>query len=314
MDFDLVVKDYLTRRKISPAVQEEFNIHAGKMSHGADCIVIPVMTEAGVFSYNKYRRSPLSEEGPKYLYDKGGSMMLYGAWKAREEGRVLWTEGELDCLVAWSANIPAVSSTGGAQSIDEKWADFFKGKDVVICFDNDKAGGEGMVKALAVAPHARIMFLPDGANVKDISEYVERGGDLASLMKTARHFSGYADIVADRAERLATWKSTFFHDAMIRDENARVAEARREERRVPSRGDADAVKRAKQFPISELLKFDNRGMARCLWHAETEGSLHYYKNDNHCYCFGGCGRAFDAIDVYRKLNDCGFKEAVEKLQ
>lgn len=311
MDYDVIVKDYLSRRKISPAVQIDFGVHAGMTPSMGECIVIPIVTGEGEFSFNKYRRSPLKDgvSGPKYIYDKGGTVQLYGAWKAKNESKVLWCEGEFDALVAWSANIPAVSSTGGALSIDMGWKPFFESKDVTICFDNDKAGGEGAAKALALVPNARVLFLPK--EVKDIGDYVVRGGDLDSVIGTAKAFPTYESVVADRAEKLATWQPVYFHEAYI--------EAHRERNMVERHGKVkreagDDVGRAKEFPIPEMIKFDFNRSAKCLWHAENTPSLHYYPQDNHLYCFGGCGRGYDAIDVYMKIHSVGFREAVKKLQ
>ena len=94
----------------------------------------------------------MQDDKPKYIYDKGSKISLYGWWKAKTEKSILITEGEMDSLVAWSANIPAVSSTGGASSFQSEWAELFKDKDVTICFDNDSAGGVGMVKTLKIIP------------------------------------------------------------------------------------------------------------------------------------------------------------------
>lgn len=303
-----VITDWLAKRHITPQVQAEFDIHTGLMPAMGECIIIPVHGMDGKFLFNKYRRSPLSDALPKYMYDKGGTTQLYGAHKAANEPEIAVTEGELDSLVCWSANIPAVSSTGGCMTFNPDWASFFLNKSVILCYDNDQPGGEGMARAFVQIPHAKILFLPDTAGVKDISDYVSRGGDIHELIKTAKRFDHYEDVVADRAERLATWHSTYFHDAYIKLK-AEKPKAERKERMA-----GDDVERARLYPISDLLEFGGNGNAKCLWHAEATASLHYYSADNHCYCFGGCGRAYDAIDVYRKMNNCSFKEAVRKLQ
>jgi hypothetical protein len=300
-----IFTDFLNRRKITDKVIEDFSVHVS-----GDRLVIPVRLPDGTFSFNKYRRSPLSEEGPKYTYDKGGKLALYGAYEARDAERVLWVEGEMDALVAWSHNIPAVSGTGGAMSIGEEWRTFFADRDVTVCFDNDPAGGEGMAKALMLAPHAKVMFLPDRAGVKDISDYVTSGGDLAELLKTAKNFTCLEEVVADRAERAATWHSTYFHDAYIKMKTKPAPK----ERAPRDPQIKDKILRAKAYPIDEMVSFNGAGNARCLWHAEKTASLHYYREENKTWCFGGCGRGYDAIDVYMKLHHVGFKEAVKALQ
>lgn len=304
MKLNKVFLDWLHQRKITDNVIEMFELRVEN-----DRLVIPVLGSDGIFIFNKYRRSPLSDSGPKYTYDKGGKLALYGATNAAEYFTILWTEGELDTLVAWSHNIPAVSGTGGAMSISEEWKTFFEDKDVIICFDNDPAGGEGMVKALELVPTAKILFLPDKPGVKDVSDYVTHGGNLHELIKSARTFSGIDEVIADKAERDSKWMSTYFHAAYIKHHTKPVKVPRTHDKRV-----GDAVARAKQYPIDEMIQFNSRGAARCLFHNETEGSLHYYKEQNKTWCFGGCGRGYDAIDIYQKKYGVSFMEAVKKLQ
>jgi len=306
MQLNNVFKDWLHSRKISDKIIEDFNLYSER-----DRLVIPIHDKDGIFSFNKYRRHPLSESGPKYTYDKGGSLSLFGLHNALGSDTVLWCEGELDALVAWSLNIPAVSGTGGAMSIAEDWRPFFAERQVILCFDNDEAGGRGMAKALEVAPHSKVVFLPDRPGIKDISDYVAQGGDLHALLKTAKHLSSMEDITEDRAHRVSIFQSTHFHDAFITAHTEKYAT------REPIVRDPlikDRIERAKTYPIRSLLPFNSSDSTRCLWHAEKEASLHYYENSNKCWCFGGCGRGYDVIDVYRKLHNCSFKEAIEALQ
>lgn len=308
MQLNNVVSDWLSRRKITPQVQETFNIHVGKHSLLGECITIPVHDVNGEFLFNKYRRNPLDDNKPKYVYDVGGKVTLYAIDQAKGFEKILITEGEMDCLVSWSHNIPSVTSTGGAQSFQKDWASFFTNREVIICYDNDNAGAEGMVKTLAIIPHAKVLFLPDMPNVKDISDYVAHGGNLNELIKTARGFNGLEEVKEDRTSRLALFKSTFFHDAYIK-EHTKVIKTQAT-RKIS--GMSDKVTQAKTFPITDLLEFvDNKAV--CPFHSEKTPSLHYYESDNHCYCFGGCGRAYDSIDIYRKLHNATFMEAIKKL-
>jgi DNA primase len=306
-----VFKDWLNRRHITDKVIEDFGITSVNhfLFNNNECIVIPVVDENGVFIFNKYRRSPLDLSTPKYLYDKGGKVSLYGLDKIKDESTILITEGEVDCLVAWSANIPAVTSTGGALSFQEEWAKYFIDKEVILCFDNDQAGGEGMARALDIIPHAKVLFLPDRGGLKDVSDYVEGGGNLNELLKTAKFLPTLEAVRENRADRVAMFLSTFFHDAYIKthEKVTRPVSARKE------RIETDKFLRAKAYPITDLLEF-TQGKAKCLWHNERTASLAYYPKTNTCYCFGQCGRVFDSIDVYRKLHNCSFNEAVQALQ
>lgn len=304
------MNDWLKRRKISDTVITDFGVYWGSYPQFGDCIVIPIFDEDGEFSFNKYRRNPLYDLKPKYLYDKGSKTTLYGLYKAKKYGTILITEGEADCLVAWSANIPAVSSTGGAISFQAEWASYFTDKEVIICFDNDNAGGNGMVKTLEIIPHAKIMFLPDRPGVKDISDYAVAGGDLRELIKSARHFKNMEEVIEDRAERISKWQSTHFHDEYISKHNKPIPPSRGKFERDPFIG--SKIENAKLYPITDLMKFEYL-KAICPWHNEKTPSLHYYPANNRVYCFG-CGKSGDAIDIYRVINNCGFKEAIDKLQ
>jgi len=300
MQFHKVFSDWLNTNKITPQVQEDFNISF------TDDIVIPVYDIDGNFSFNKYRRNPLSDDKPKYWYDKGGKVMLYGMHKAKEHKTILICEGEKDCLVAWSHNIPAVTSTGGALSFQEEWATYFKDKEVIICFDNDEAGANGMVKVLSFIPQAKILLIPDRANIKDISDYVVSGGDLHSLLKTAKSLNTIEAVKEDRSSRVALYQSVFFHEAFIK-EHTKVNKLPKAQQTFSS----DNVSNAKMYPAINLMEFKN-DKARCPYHNEKTGSFTYFKKTNSCYCFG-CGKVADSIDLYQQLNGCDFKTAVEEL-
>jgi len=299
MQLNIVFRDWLNSRKISGQVLEDFGIY------GEDQIVIPVLDLQGIFSFNKYRRSPLTDEKPKYWYDKGAKISLYGWWKAKDEKTILITEGELDCITAWSHNIPAVTSTGGAMSFQKEWVSLFDGKEVIVCFDNDHAGADGMVKVLDLMPDAKVLFIPDRANMKDISDYVASGGDLHTLLKNAKRFDGVASVKEDMLQRIATFQSVYFHEAYIKAHTKSNIQYDR-----PT-FDNDAVTNAKLYPIPNLMEFRGN-KACCPFHNEKTPSFNYFPKTNTCYCFG-CSKFADAIDVYRQKFGCSFTDAVANL-
>lgn len=300
--------DWLRRRGITDEVISLFEIRKGDHVSLGECLVIPIKDTENKLIFNKYRRDPNDHKTPKYLYDKGGEVTLYGAFLAKGHKTILITEGEMDALVAWSAKIPAVTSTGGALSFQEKWVSFFENKNTYLCFDNDESGGKGMVRVLKMLPQAKIVFLPDAPNIKDISDYVAHGGNLNKLLDTAKQFSCSSDIHQDRYARLALFKSTFFHDAWIEDEEKSLFVSSE----YQNSGRTD-IEKARLYPIGNLIKLQRGANIKCLWHEERTGSLHYYPKTNSLYCFGMCGKAYDVIDVYQKLNNCGFKEAVKEI-
>lgn len=71
------------------------------------------------------------------------------------------------------------------------------------------------------------------------------------------------------------------------------------------------IDKAKQYPIDQLLEFKG-GFTRCIFHEEKTGSMKYYKDKNRVHCFS-CNQGWDAIDIYQKLNNVEFTEAVKRL-
>lgn len=50
--------------------------------------------------------------------------------------------------------------------------------------------------------------------------------------------------------------------------------------------------------------------ACCAIHGESTPSLHVYDEGERWHCYGSCGEGGDAIEFIRKIEECGFKEAV----
>lgn len=298
--------DWLKRRGVSEDIIESFHIRTGNALGLENCLIIPISS-----GFNKYRRDPSDERKPKYLYDKGGKVALYGADHLLPEHEfVVITEGELDALVLWSMNIPAVSSTGGALSFQPEWTTLLEGKQVYVCLDNDDAGSEGMVKIHALIPTARFIFIPEQPQVKDITDFVGKGGDFHSLMETALAYPDETAVMEDMRKRSASWLPTRFHNAWIKKSHEQLQRTAYEGRKVVH---DDRVLNAKTYPIPNILKFNSERKALCPFHKEKTPSLHYYKATNTTYCFGGCGKRYDAIALYQKKYNLDFRTAVDDL-
>ncbi len=306
MQLNNLHQSWLNKRGVSDEVITLFNLSTYNHPQIGECIRIP-FTE----HHAKYRRDPLDDRKPKYLYDAGGKVTLYGFDKLEHQcNDVVITEGELDSLVLWSLNIQAVSSTGGAMSFQEEWAEQLRSVShkIYLCFDNDDAGAQGMVKVLKHIPDAKIIFIPEQPGVKDISDFVSRGGDFQALMATARSYPSITAVEEDRALRLAQWLPTRFHDAYI-DANRQQNRTTQEVSKYT--GD-DKVLRAKSYPMTDPIEFRQK-KACCPWHNEKTPSLAYYPKTNTAYCFGACGRAYDSIDAYRHKYGGSFTNAVNEL-
>lgn len=73
------------------------------------------------------------------------------------------------------------------------------------------------------------------------------------------------------------------------------------------------IARARAIPISYFIKVSKMNKAKCPFHDDKTASLHVYPKDNRFHCFGACNQGGSVIDLYIKLNNCTFKEAVHKL-
>lgn len=294
---------WLITRGITPSVIELFSISVVEHKLMGEAIRIPVDGTP----YAKYRRDPIQDIKPKYIADYGLKATLFGATKIHDVDMVLITEGELDALVSWSNNIPAVSSTAGSKTFLKEWVDILKDKQVVVCFDNDQAGAEGVVKILSLIPHAKVILIPVRPNIKDITDYVQAGGDLRELLKTAKHFTSIESVKEDRAAKISVFESVLFHEAYL---EAFTPKQIPNSRPYTAKDDSN-VEKAKTYPIDKLIKFTNK-KACCIWHNEKTPSLTYYPKTNSVYCFG-CGKYGDAIDVYREIHGCDFKTALNEM-
>jgi hypothetical protein len=309
--------DWLHRRGISPQVIDQFHVTIHDHPQIGECIKIPYSQT----NIRKYRRDPSDERKPKYLYDQGGKVTLYGADKlSQQDISVVITEGELDTLVLWSQNIPAVSSTGGAMSFQEEWKQTFIGRRPYICFDNDDAGAKGAVKVLkmlsgtatvsgeTVPTTPSVILIPELPGIKDISDYVARGFDFRDLMSSALHNLSVESVKEDMGKRKGMMLSTRFHEAYL---DSMQQELHKTTYQPSTYTGDDKVLRAKSYPIDNLVDITRR-KTLCLWHNDNDPSMHYYPKTNSTYCFT-CGKHADAIDFYREVNGVGFKDAVKEL-
>lgn len=293
---------WLETRGVSSNVLELFNITITDHWEMGECIRIPI-NDTGLA---KYRRDPAQDIRPKYIADKGLKATLFGWNKAKNYSSILVTEGELDALVAWSNNIPTVSSTAGALTFSDEWIDWLQQKDVTLCFDNDKTGAEGMVKILKRLPHAKVVLIPQRPHIKDLTDYVQYGGDIHGLLKTAKSYTSLEQVKDERADRVSVFESVLFHEEYIEVFLPKVVPNSYYQAKSDSK-----VEKVKTYPINKLIEFKHK-KACCLWHNEKTPSLAFYPKTNTVYCFG-CGKAGDVIDVYKKIHNCSFKQAVEDL-
>ena len=74
----------------------------------------------------------------------------------------------------------------------------------------------------------------------------------------------------------------------------------------------EEIARAMDFPFNELVEFNNRGFAKCMFHDERTPSFHWYKDSNRVYCHG-CNWSGNTIKFLMARDKLSFKVAVRKL-
>ena len=93
----------------------------------------------------------------------------------------------------------------------------------------------------------------------------------------------------------------------------RLIELRRQPKTENSNTITDEdIQKAKEYPLENLLPEEvKRGMTLCPLHNEKSPSFQVKKNNTFvCY---GCGEHGDSIDLYMKMNNAKFLEAVKAL-
>ena len=108
--------------------------------------------------------------------------MLFRLPRVAAATQVVLAEGEKDVLTAERLGFTASTKPHGAGESIERYAEALRGKDVVICYDNDEGGRRGAgadAEVLLGIPRSlRVIFPPQG---KDLTEWIERGGTREQL-------------------------------------------------------------------------------------------------------------------------------------
>lgn len=72
------------------------------------------------------------------------------------------------------------------------------------------------------------------------------------------------------------------------------------------------IRKAKEYPLPELIELNKYNMARCPFHEDRNPSMRYYPESNIAYCFS-CHRSWDTIAFVMERDGMTFREAVRKL-
>lgn len=145
------IRKYLNDRGINDDLIKEHSIGYGKF-YERNWITIPLKDQGGKFYSMKLRKDPEDETNPDKgkVFPFGKEAQIYGWDTLREsEEKVVICEGEFDRLVLLSKGVPAITSTGGANTFKKEWLPYFAHvNNVYVCYDNDDAGRTGADRVL----------------------------------------------------------------------------------------------------------------------------------------------------------------------
>lgn len=134
---------------------------------------------------------------PKLIADKGaqsGYVIPYDLW-CKDKSLTYVFEGEKDMLMAREQGLNAITLTGGAQSVPNEFVlEEFKDREIIICYDNDKAGMEGTQRLFdyigEYTKSCRYVKIGDlvKAEKEDFTDYIKKyQGDIFEFMGLETH-------------------------------------------------------------------------------------------------------------------------------
>lgn len=98
-----------------------------------------------------------------------------------QSDRIVIAEGEMDALALISIGVPAITGTAGALTWREEWSIRFKGKAVVLAYDNDEEGRTGAARvAQSLAAGAKVFVLvwpTDREEKHDVTDEIKRSAE-----------------------------------------------------------------------------------------------------------------------------------------
>lgn len=339
------ITKYLDEHCITPEIVKAYDL---TFPFAQTSIRIPVYDKDRKFLFNKYRMFGMAD---KYRYDKGSSMALYNAHRITNKTRLIYiVEGEFDCMVLQNYfdtihpfdMYVAVTSTGGAGSWNEQWNELVRGYTVTVLLDNDDAGIKGSVKLWkSVGTVTRFLQIWKIKYHKDICEVFKnmKGKNFFKEMypaidiycsyyeiETGKNWREKSKVFKNIFERLDEMELCMTNEPQMEYVNALrlyVSKLYEEMKPTPRNKkifieDGDiTLDRLRTVPITNFVKFNREGTAKCVFHSDNDPSMHYnppnskFPNTVKCY---SCGKFAGVVDVVMAINNCGFVEAVDILK
>lgn len=286
------VRTYLRQRGIFDMVIDRF-----LLGWNGSRITIPITNREGEIAFFKLAKDPDdASDTPKMLTTSGAKAELHG-WEHINEKpeEIIICEGEFDRLVLESRGFAAVTSTGGAGTFRQEWAEALKEiPNVYICFDNDEAGRKGAERIAKMMPLARIIRLPDevgeGGDVTDIFVRLAKSqDDFRKLMETAQPLPEVIEVEPEASVRPQKRSSKNSEPLRIK-----------------------SLVRIEDI-IQQYVLLNRTGRTfggRCPFHEDRHPSFVVYPESQSFYCFG-CHAHGDVLTFIMRVEHLTFPEALD---
>jgi DNA primase len=264
-------------------------------------ITIPIFNYEGEAAFFKLAKDPADRSSsPKMMATPGSYVEVYG-WEEikRRPNYVIICEGEFDRLVLEGKGFVAVTSTGGARTFREEWAEKFKDiPQVFICFDNDEAGRRGAERVGQMISQAKLVELPEEVGEGgDVTDFFVRLGkkrkDFLKLLEEAKPAPPKPKLYSpDYMDRFPKSMTSLNH---------RVAQIK-----------ADLLIERVVSRYVRLRISGNTLLGLCPFHEDHNPSLTVYPKSSAFHCYG-CGRHGDVITFLMAMEHLTFGQALDAL-
>ncbi len=166
-------------------------------------ITIPLFNKKGEFIQGyKLRISPSQEKTSnlKYMHYPNGlhidSPYNYSNLDQEKE-QILICEGEFDCMILDQLGYNAITSNSGAKTFKDSYFEILEPyQEIIILFDNDETGisaSETLAEKIATKFPTKtigIGTIPQEDEIKDISEYVKKHGNIEKILEKKETVAG----------------------------------------------------------------------------------------------------------------------------
>lgn len=142
------------------------NMKLFKTGRDKELFTMPVIINGVLLDYRSYAPGqPLKVKGAQG--SKTGLIVGFDDWRKSKKKSTLIVAGEKDLLKARDQGFNAISITGGELALPRLFKGNFKGKDIVIFYDNDDAGKAG-ARSLA-----EFMYEAGAKSIRNITDHYE---------------------------------------------------------------------------------------------------------------------------------------------